>query len=234
LYSLSTEDSENPKTKTRELKYDIRANKPSPNVKVKSYMLKVALYQGVELPSKSQFYYIIASCGPYEVYSQKVECINSRATWNQYLELSIRAPETQEDIPDVILYLAEDPNDSTSRFCFKRIKAASILDINGKDFKIENYILEEDRAIDALDDEQFPGIIQACMKLYSKEPTDEFLPSRFKQQESEYLLLIHLFMGCEFPPADETGAADPFVIARCQGKKVKSDTRFETLNPGFF
>jgi hypothetical protein len=67
LYSLSTEDSENPKTKTRELKYDIRANKPSPNVKVKSYMLKVALYQGVELPSKSQFYYIIASCGPYEV-----------------------------------------------------------------------------------------------------------------------------------------------------------------------
>lgn len=41
-------------------------------------------------------------------------------------------------------------------------------------------------------------------------------------------------MGKDFPPADETGAADPFVIARCQGQKAKSDTKFETLNPGFF
>jgi len=234
LYSLSTEDSENPKTKTRELKYDVRANRPSPNVKVKSYMLKVALYQGVELPNKAQGYYVIATCGPYEVVSQRAECVNSRATWNQYLELNIRAPETQEDIPDVILYLADDPIDPMARYCFKRLKAASLLDVNGKDFKIDNVVLEEDKAIDALDDEQFPGILQTCLKLYTKEPSDDFAPTRFKQNETAYLLLVHLFMGREFPPADETGAADPFVIARCQGKKAKSDTRFETLNPGFF
>lgn len=36
------------------------------------------------------------------------------------------------------------------------------------------------------------------------------------------------------PPADETGAADPFVIAKCMGKTAKSKTKFETLNPGFF
>jgi Ca2+-dependent lipid-binding protein len=41
-------------------------------------------------------------------------------------------------------------------------------------------------------------------------------------------------MGRNFPPADETGAADPFIIARCQGKRTKSRTKFETLNPGFF
>jgi Ca2+-dependent lipid-binding protein len=41
-------------------------------------------------------------------------------------------------------------------------------------------------------------------------------------------------MGRDFPPADESGAADPFVIARCQGKKAKSRTKFETLNPGFY
>lgn len=134
----------------------------------------------------------------------------------------------------MILYLAEDPIDSMARFCFKRIKASSLLDINGKDFKIDNIILEEDKAIDALDDEQFPGILQACIKLYTKEPSDDFAPTRFKHNETEYLLLVHLFMGREFPPADDTGAADPFVIARCQGKKAKSETRFETLNPGFF
>lgn len=53
-------------------------------------------------------------------------------------------------------------------------------------------------------------------------------------QYTEYLLQIHLYMGKDFPPADETGAADPFIIARCQGQRAKTDTKFETLNPGFF
>lgn len=41
-------------------------------------------------------------------------------------------------------------------------------------------------------------------------------------------------MGRDFPPADETGAADPFIIIRCMGKKTKSRVKYETLNPGFF
>lgn len=41
-------------------------------------------------------------------------------------------------------------------------------------------------------------------------------------------------MGREFPAADETGCSDPFIIARCQGKKARSKTKYETLNPGFF
>lgn len=41
-------------------------------------------------------------------------------------------------------------------------------------------------------------------------------------------------MGRNFPAADETGASDPFVIARCMGKKVKSKVKYETLNPGWF
>jgi hypothetical protein len=97
-------------------------------------------------------------------------------------------------------------------------------------------VLEEDKSIDALDDEQFPGIIQARIKLYTTDPKDDFSGSIFKDQSNytEYLLHVHLYMGKDFPPADETGAADPFVVARCQGMRVKSDTKFETLNPGFF
>ena len=51
---------------------------------------------------------------------------------------------------------------------------------------------------------------------------------------NDFLIHVHLFMGRDFPAADETGAADPFIIVRCQGKKVKSKTKYETLNPGFF
>lgn len=119
-----------------------------------------------------------------------VKCQDSRVIWNEYVELNIRAPDVQEDIPDVILYLSGDSSDALARICFKRIKAQSLLDQNGKAFDIQNYILEEDKSIDALDDEQFPGIIQACIKLYSKDPLDDFSPDRFlsHDQYTEYLL----------------------------------------------
>lgn len=53
--------------------------------------------------------------------------------------------------------------------------------------------------------------------MYSHDPEDEFPSDLFKSDDNytDYLLQIHLYMGRNFPPADETGAADPFVIARC-------------------
>lgn len=70
----------------------------------------------------------------------------------------IRAPENLEDIYDVIIYLAFDEKPG-SKICFKRLKAADLMDVNGKKFEIENYLLEEDKSMDRLDDEMFPGII---------------------------------------------------------------------------
>lgn len=135
----------------------------------------------------------------------------------------------------MFIYLSTSSNQS-DRICFKRLKAKDLLDCHGKKWMIENYLLEEDKSIDPLDDEQFPGIIQARIKMYSKDAEDDFPKDLFKSQDDylDYLLQIHLYMGRDFPPADETGAADPFIIARCQGKKTKSRTKYETLNPGFF
>lgn len=64
----------------------------------------------------------------------------------------IRAPEEVEDIYDVFIYLSTTLNHS-DRICFKRIKAKDLLDTNHKKWKIENYLLEEDKSIDPLDDE---------------------------------------------------------------------------------
>ena len=64
----------------------------------------------------------------------------------------------------------------TDRICFKRIKAKDILDTNNKKFAIEKYLMEEDKSLDMLDDEEFPGIIFARIKLYSHDPEDVFLP----------------------------------------------------------
>ena len=53
---------------------------------------------------------------------------------------------------DVIIYLATSKNPG-DRICFKRIKAKDLLDVNGRTFDIQNYVLEEDKSIDPRDDE---------------------------------------------------------------------------------
>ncbi len=77
----------------------------------------------------------------------------------------------------------------------------------------------------------------ARAKLYDRNTNVNFrTDDLFKPKDNyiKYVLQIHLYMGRDIPPADETGASDPFIIAKCMGKTAKSQTKFETLNPGFF
>jgi hypothetical protein len=80
LYTVISADDENPKSGTKDLKFKFPSN-PSPSVKEKAYLLKVALYEGVELPDLDEFCIIVA-CGPYETKSKMVKNDNSRAVWN--------------------------------------------------------------------------------------------------------------------------------------------------------
>jgi hypothetical protein len=65
-----------------------------------------------------------------------------------------------------------------------------LLDINGRNFDIENLLLEEDKSIDPLDDEQFPGMLQMRIKMYSRDPDDDFPSNLFSKLDSytDYLL----------------------------------------------
>jgi hypothetical protein len=121
------------------------------------------------------------------------------------------------------------------------------LDKPNKTWEIQRTLLEEDKAIDALTDEQFPGMLFTRMKLYSRDPDpkDKWDKTIFKGWDDldedgnnkfykEYLLQMHLYIGRNFPPADATGAADPFVVARSMGCKTRSRVKNETLNPGWF
>lgn len=75
----------------------------------------------------------------------------------------------------------------------------------------------EDVSIDALSDEEFPGLIFAKVKIYEGNVEDVFKKGPLVDQSllTPYLLTLHIYMGRNFPPADESGAADPFVSIRC-------------------
>jgi len=232
LYQVTTHDEEKPKSGTKDLVFRFPQN-PSPSVPERAYLLKIALYEGVELPEFDNLCIHVA-CGPFVTKSKVVKNNNSRAVWNQYMpDLYVKGPDNIDDIYDVVVHLATSDNNN-DRICFKRFKAKDLM--GSKSFEIERYLFEEDKSRDALDDEQFPGMLFARIKMYQGDPSDKFPKDIFKPQTDykEYLLQVHLYIGRNLPPADDTGAADPFIIARCQGKKTKSSIKYETLNPGWF
>ena len=49
-----------------------------------------------------------------------------------------------------------------------------------------------------------------------------------------YILRVELYVGRDFPPADESGAADPFVSVRCAGVSKRSKIKYTSLNPAWF
>ena len=71
LYGITTHNQDNPKTLTQDIEFKF-PRKPSPNAKERTYLLKVALYEGIELPDFDEFAVHIA-CGPYQSTSKVVK-----------------------------------------------------------------------------------------------------------------------------------------------------------------
>lgn len=66
-------------------------------------------------------------------------------------------PKAIAEIPDIIIYMADD-NIEDRRNTFIRIKAADVLDkpVNARVLK-----MKEDRSLDLISDDEFPGFLYA-------------------------------------------------------------------------
>lgn len=98
-------------------------------------------------------------------------------------------------------------------------------------------VMKEDTAKDALNDEEFPGIINLRLKLYWNNPPPEdanIFDEINKMELKTYTLRVFLYICKDLPAADETGTSDPFVKFRARGNAAKSKVMERTLNPGFF
>lgn len=152
--------------------------------------------------------------------------------------MKITAPVDVDQIFDIIIYLATSTK-AKDRICFLRIPAKNRLYSEHPVIEIEKFTLVEDISIDAIGDEEFPGILNMRLTLFDKNPPrrqiDDIPPrNEWHKHYKEYMLRVYLYMGRDLPAADPTGLADPFIILRCAGQKFQSTTKKETLNPGWF
>jgi hypothetical protein len=81
--------------------------KPIPTAPQKQYVLRVDLFEGLELPQR-EFCIIHVLVGPYLVHSEPVKIENGRAIIYQGLpEKKVFLPVDPEEIPDIIVYFCD-------------------------------------------------------------------------------------------------------------------------------
>lgn len=66
-------------------------------------------------------------------------------------------PKNPDEIPDIIVYMADD-NIEDRRHSFIRLKAKDVLDVQTKAKLLK---LTEDRSLDLVSDDEFPGFLYA-------------------------------------------------------------------------
>lgn len=100
--------------------------------------------------------------------------VNGRAIWYESIpDKRITLPANKDEIPDFIFYYA-DENEEYRRHSFARVKASEIL-VDAKnqdhiDAKPRVIKLKEDRSLDLITDEEFPGFLYVQAHMYSVPP----------------------------------------------------------------
>lgn len=210
------------------------------------YRMRAHFVWGCEIPSmtvnglKSKVQ-LVMSCGLNEIGSSRGKNVNGVVEWNDMEESEkMLLPEDLSQVPDIFLHLCRGEGDSRRAVCFARFKAKDLLESHsGFKGDVEWVSMKEDNAVNALDDETFPGNVLVRMGFGTEEMAMETPWSRSDleavNKRVPYQLRVHVYQGRRLPAADSNGLLDPFLIVRCMGEKPKqSSKKKKTRDPLYY
>ncbi|KAJ8550633.1 hypothetical protein ON010_g10436 [Phytophthora cinnamomi] len=181
---------------------------------------------------------LVMSCGLNEIASSRTRNVNGVVEWNNMEESEkMLLPEDLSQVPDIFLYLCRGEGDTRKAVCFRRFTAKELLeDHGGFNTDVEWLLMKEDQAIDALEDETFPGNVLVRMGFGTEDMAMQTAWDRSEldavNKRIPYQLRVHIYQGRRLPPADSNGLLDPFLVIRCMGEKEKvTSTKKKTRDP---
>jgi hypothetical protein len=215
------------------------------------YILQALVVCGTELPSftqaslmgvasagtKKQDLRIKVSIGHHEICSKAAKYEKGMCRWNEFLKSdSIKLPADLEQIPDIFVYLVREDDRPV---CFTRIKPH----VKGKCIGFQDdpewVLLREDKVIDALYDDDFPGsvLVKLGFGLLSEgENTEVLWKASLKESMSgrPYEVRVHIYQGKNLPAADSNGLSDPYITVNFMGQSKKTAVKKKTLFPSYY
>ncbi|KAF4323979.1 hypothetical protein BBO99_00002154 [Phytophthora kernoviae] len=182
-------------------------------------------------PGQKSKMQLVMSCGLNEIASSRNRNVNGVVEWNNMEESEkMLLPEDLSQVPDIFLYLCRGEGDTRKAVCFRRFTAKELLeDGGGFNSSLEWISMKEDQAIDALEDDTFPGNVLVRLGFGTEEMAMQTAWDRSDldavNKRIPYQLRVHIYQGRRLPPADSNGLLDPFLIVRCMGEKEKQTSK---------
>ncbi|KAG7389144.1 hypothetical protein PHYBOEH_007572 [Phytophthora boehmeriae] len=182
-------------------------------------------------PGQKSKMQLVMSCGLNEIASSRNRNVNGVVEWNNMEESEkMLLPEDLSQVPDIFLYLCRGEGDTRKAVCFRRFTAKALLeDGGGFNSSLEWISMKEDQAIDALEDDTFPGNVLVRLGFGTEEMAMKTAWDRSDldavNKRIPYQLRVHIYQGRRLPAADSNGLLDPFLIVRCMGEKEKQTSK---------
>jgi len=227
----------------------------------RSYLLNAIVFNGSELPSftdvsltgavtgltnavtlnqqKKQELRVRISIGPYDYITSSAKYEKGMCRWNQYMKSEVLTlPEDLSQVPDIFVYLVKE---DLKPVCFTRFKAVDLAKktLYGFDKKAEWFLLKEDKSIDALMEDEFPGSL--LMKLgfgyeedfqpYEKEWNKALEDAKTLQS---YQMRVHIYQCKNIQAADADGLSDCYIKCNFMGIEHKTEVIQESLYPAYY
>eukprot|EP01034_Spumella_vulgaris_P027083 gene27083-33756_t len=224
----------------RKIKPLLKSMQPSTH----AYVLQALVVCGTELPSfghlVNQKLSIRITCGVHGITTKPAAFAGGQCRWNDLMRTDkIFLPSELDQIPDIFIYLVREDNKPV---CFTRIKA--VLNVKEKTFlgfdqPAKWFLLQEDKSIDALDNDVFPGNILIKVGFGHATESDKswsdwkgFLDK--SKKGSPYQVRVHVYQAKNLPAADSNGLCDPYIKVNFMGQMVQTAIVRKNLFPGYY
>ncbi|KAG6952738.1 hypothetical protein JG688_00013149 [Phytophthora aleatoria] len=208
---------------------------------------QIPSFMSSKRPGQKAKMQLVMSCGLNEIASSRNRNVNGTVEWNNMEESEkMLLPEDLSQVPDIFLYLCRSEGDTRKAVCFRRFTAKELFDgrtardddkgiAGGFNNEVDWISMKEDQAIDALEDETFPGNVLVRMGFGTEEMAMQTGWDRSDldavNKRIPYQLRVHIYQGRRLPPADSNGLLDPFLVVRCMGEEMLTSKKKKTRDP---
>ncbi|CBN78812.1 conserved unknown protein [Ectocarpus siliculosus] len=200
--------------------------------KAAQYAMRIFIGAGTEIPQftdvtnfgKNKKMWIRVSVGRYELSTEPVDNNKGVCEWYQSLQLksNFNLTADPDQCPDLIVHLMAGTGTNAEPCSFRRFPAKELIEekFGGAPTWIR---LQEDKVLDLLVDNEFPGSVLIRMGL---GPIESYITNKSKWKDEiqgllrreAYELRVHLYQGRNLPSAESSRLIHPYLKVKFQGE----------------
>lgn len=204
---------------------------PSSVVPSTTYLLHFDLYEISEVPGDADTVQVKVCWGGLTQKSDKISVKNGIAGfYAAFPAVDGVFPVDLDQVPDIFVYVyrIEMMGKKKTRMAYLRLRAKDLKESSPPPAWAN---LKEDKSVDAIPKGEFPGVMLYSASLAPKSKGSRARVPITKPKMQKYVLRAHIYSARNLMSVDDDGSADPYVIVKIGGQKLKTTIKKKSLSP---